>query len=234
MISAGDFKNGVTFEMVDVQGGSFMMGCLPAFGGDCHDEEKPSHRVTLPDYFIGKYQVTQLLWRAVMGNNPGIWQGDNLPVNKVSWDDCQLFISRLNSLTGERFRLPTEAEWEYAARGGNQSKGYLFSGSDDPNDVSWYKNNSNMITHDVGSKQPNEIGIYDMTGNVWEWCNDMYDNNYYHRSPELSPAGPPSGVNRVVRGGSWYSTWENSRITFRDSERTDYRDIYLGFRIALP
>jgi len=225
--------NNVSFEMVFVQGGSFMMGCMLEHGGDCANEEKPPHHVILPDFYIGQFQVTQQLWQAVMGDNPSLWKGDQLPVEKVSWNDCQLFIIRLNSLIDSHFRLPSEAEWEYAARGGHKGKGTIYSGSDDPNEVAWYKNNSNMITHDVGGKQPNELGVYDMTGNVWEWCSDLYGDDYYKNSPEKTPAGPVTGPYRVVRGGSWYSTTAHSRLTVRDGEIPDYKDFYLGFRIAL-
>ena len=225
---------GLSFEMMYVQGGSFMMGCIPENSADCNREEKPAHCVNLSDFYIGKFQVTQDLWIAVMDDNPSNWKGDKLPVENVSWNDCQTFISRLNNLTGAQFRLPTEAQWEYAARGGAHSKGYIYSGSNDYNDVAWNKFNSLSITHEVGSKQPNELGIYDMTGNVWEWCNDLYDPNYYAVSPEDSPTGASYGLYRVMRGSSWYSTWEHSRVTVREADRPDFRDIYIGFRLAFP
>lgn len=224
---------GITFEMVYVKGGSFIMGCMSEYSDNCNLEEKPSHNVKLSDFYIGMFQVTQGLWQAVMGDNPSIWKGENLPVERVSWNDCQTFISRLNNLSGKQFRLPTEAQWEFAARGGNKSKGFIYSGSNDPDKVAWYKNNSLSITHEVGSKLPNELGIFDMTGNVWEWCNDLYNGNYYAISPIESPEGALSGLFRVVRGGSWYTTTEFSRLTVRDSDRPDYRDIYVGLRLAL-
>ena len=159
-------------EMVFVKGGTFMMGATPEQGSDAGDGEKPVHSVTVSDFYIGKYEVTQAQWKAVMGKNPSHYKGENRPVERVSWYDIQKFIEKLNAKTGKRYRLPTEAEWEYAARGGNQSKGYKYSGSNDIGSVAWYTNNSGDRTHPVGQKQPNELGLYDMTGNVWEWCSD--------------------------------------------------------------
>ena len=192
---------GVTFTMVHVQGGTFTMGCTSEQGGDCWDDEKPAHSVTLSDYYIGETEVTQALWRAVMGSNPSYWKGDNLPVEKVSWDDCQTFVRKLNQMTGKTFRLPTEAEWEYAARGGNKSLGYKYSGSNTLSSVAWYDGNSSNNTHPVKGKQPNELGLYDMSGNVWEWCQDRYGS--YNSSSQTNPAGASSGSYRVCRGGSW-------------------------------
>ena len=165
-------KDGISIDMVRVEAGTFTMGATAEMKNP-DDDEKPTHQVTLTnDYYIGKYEVTQALWKAVMGNNPSEYKGDNLPVEKVSWNDCQEFLSKLNRITGKTFRLPTEAEWEYAARGGNKSRGYQFSGSSNLSDVAWYDDNSGYVTHAVGSKQSNELGIYDMTGNVWEWCHN--------------------------------------------------------------
>ena len=200
-------KNGINIEMVKVETGSFNMGATPETIYPDTDE-KPVHRVTLTnDYYIGKYEVTQALWQAVMGSNPSFFKGTDLPVETVSWNDCQDFISKLNAMTGKRFRLPTEAEWEYAARGGKKSRGYLFSGSITLDDVAWYKENSGSKTHVVGTKQPNELGIYDMAGNVWEWCQDWKGS--YSSSPQTNPTGAVSGSYRVCRGGSclisaWY------------------------------
>ena len=195
-------KDGISIDMVRVEAGTFTMGATPEMKNP-NDDEKPTHRVTLTnDYYMGKYEVTQALWKAVMGNNPSKFKGDNLPVENVSWYDCQEFISKLNRITGKTFRLPTEAEWEYAARGGNKSRGYQYSGSNNLSDVAWYKDNGGSKTHAVGTKQPNELGIYDMSGNVYEWCQDRY--GAYSSSSQVNPIGAdiePS--NRVIRGGSW-------------------------------
>ena len=223
---------GVSFTMVFVEGGTFTMGATSEQGSDADDDEKPTHRVTLSDYYIGETEVTQALWKAVMGSNPSYFKGDNLPVEQVSYDDVKTFITKLNQKTGKTFRLPTEAEWEYAARGGGKSKGYKYSGSNNIDDVAWYYGNSNNKTHPVKTKRPNELGIYDMSGNVWEWCSDWY--GAYSSSSQTNPTGPSSGSNRVPRGGSWYNFARYCRV----SNRSDYyfpshRINYLGFRLAL-
>ena len=191
--------------MVFVQGGTFTMGCTDEQGSDCNSDEKPAHQVTLSNYYIGKYEVTQGLWKKVMGNNPSRFSGcADCPVEQVSWEDCQEFIKKLNSLTGKQFRLPTEAEWEYAAWGGNNSRGYKYSGSNDVGSVAWYVGNSGSKTHAVGTKQANELGIYDMSGNVLEWCSDWFDSDFYNSSPENNPTGAISGkYRRWERGGCW-------------------------------
>jgi formylglycine-generating enzyme required for sulfatase activity len=222
--------NGVTFEMVAVKGGTFTMGCTSE-QSDCDDDEKPTHSVTLSDYYIGKFEVTQELWQAVMGNNPSYFKGANYPVEQVSWNDIQEFIKKLNQKTGANFRLPTEAEWEYAARGGNKSNGYKYSGSNNIDNVAWYKSNSGSKTHPVGQKTPNELGIYDMSGNVWEWCQDWYGN--YSSSSQTNPKGPSSGSDRVLRGGSWGSGARYCRVSYRDADNPDSRGSYCGFRLAL-
>lgn len=187
------------FEMVFVQGGTFLMG-----RNDGEFGEKPVHSVTLNDFYIGKFEVTQKQWRDVMGGNPSYFQNcDNCPVEQVSWSDIQKFINKLNQITGKPYRLPTEAEWEYAATGGNNNNGYAYSGSNNVSDVAWFSENSGSKTHPVGQKQPNELGIYDMSGNVWEWCNDWYDEKYYNYGPSNNPRGPGTGKYRVLRGGSW-------------------------------
>ena len=194
-------------EMVFVEGGTFTMGATSEQGtSDPFDDEYPTHQVTVSDFYIGKYEVTQQLWEYVMGDNPSFFTGSHRPVECVSWNDCQEFIRRLNKITGKTFRLPTEAEWEYAARGGNKSKGYKYAGSNIINDVAWYYGNSSSGTHKVGTKTPNELGIYDMCGNVWELCSDRYSSSYYSSSPSVNPTGPSSGSSRVDRGGSWFSS----------------------------
>ena len=174
-VNSGSFTvNGVLFEMVRVEGGTFRMGATSEQGGDAERDEKPVHSVKLNTFYIGKTEVTQALWQAVMGSNPSHFKGADLPVENVTWYDCQNFIQKLKSLTGQKFRLPTEAEWEFACRGGNKSRGYKYSGSNNLGSVAWYNGNSGGKTRPVGTKAPNELGIYDMSGNVWEWCNDWY------------------------------------------------------------
>ena len=224
-------KNGINIEMVKVEAGSFNMGATPEMEKP-YDWEKPVHRVTLTnDYYIGKYEVTQVLWQAVMGSNPSKFKGADLPVEQVSWNDCQDFISKLNAMTGKRFRLPTEAEWEFAARGGNKSRGYQYGGSKTIGDVAWYKDNSGHKTHAVGTKQPNELGIYDMAGNVWEWCQDWYDS--YSSSPQTNPTGAVSGSYRVCRGGSWSFSARNCRSSSRSNGTPVFCDGNLGLRLVL-
>ena len=218
-------------NMVYVAGGTFTMGATSEQGSDAFDNESPTHSVTLSSYYICKYEVTQALWRAVMGNNPSNFKGDNLPVECVSWDDCQTFINRLNSYTGRNFRLPTEAEWEFAARGGNYSRHYKYSGSNYISDVAWYDGNSSNRTHPVGTKQANELGLYDMSGNVWEWCSDWYGS--YSSYSQNDPTGPNSGSDRVLRGGSWCDGASYCRSSYRYYNSPGYRNINLGFRLVL-
>ncbi len=222
---------GVQFTMIAVEGGTFTMGVTPEQGSDAFDSEKPTHQVTLSNYYIGETEVTQGLWQAVMGNNPSYFKGDNLPVEEVSWNDCQDFVKKLNSLTGKSFRLPTEAEWEFAARGGKMSRGYKYSGSNNIEDVAWYDKNSGYGTHPVKTKQANELGIYDMSGNVWEWCQDGYGS--YSSEAQTNPKGPNSGSYRVNRGSSWLNFARYCRSSYRDCDNPDYRLTFLGFRLAL-
>ena len=210
------YANCVSFEMVEVRGGTFRMGATSEQVSDAESDEKPVHSVTLSGYYIGKTEVTQALWKAVMGSNPIRFKGDNLPVEWVSWNDCQEFIRKLNALTGQNFRLPTEAEWEFACRGGNNSRGYKYSGSNYIDNVAWYDGNSGKKTHPVATKLPNELGIYDMTGNVWEWCSDWYGRKY-SSGAQANPKGPYDGSYRVSRGGCC-----RSNAGFCRSSRRDY------------
>ena len=222
----------VKFEMVYVEGGTFRMGATAEQGEDARDNEKPVHRVTLSSYLIGKHEVTQALWKEVMGSNPSYnKQGRDYPVEYVSWDDCQEFVKKLNARTGMKFRMPTEAEWEYAARGGNRSKGYKYAGSDNLDEVGWYKDNSGYHTHPVGGKKPNELGLYDMSGNVWEWCQDWYGD--YTNEAQTNPAGPQSGGIRVLRGGSCWCGARYCRVSSRFSLDPGCRLDYVGLRLVL-
>ena len=224
--------NGVSFTMIKVEGGTFQMGATSEQGGDADSDEKPVHSVTLSDYYIGETEVTQELWQTVMGSNPSYSKGSQRPVERVSWNDCQEFITQLNRLTGKNFRLPTEAEWEYAARGGNKSQGYKYSGSNTIGNVAWYGDNSNSQTHNVKTRSPNELGIYDMSGNVWEWCQDWKGN--YNSGSQTNPTGPSSGSYRVYRGGSWFNGARLCRVSNRRDSNPDDRNGYLGLRLCLP
>ena len=219
-------------EMVFIKGGTFTMGCTTEQGNDCRDEEKPIHQVALSDFYIGRHELTQAQWKAVMGanNNPSRFRGDDLPVENVSWDDTQFFIERLNEKTGKIYRLPSEAEWEYASRGGNQSLGYKYSGGDDIDDVTWHKDNSGNTTHPAGTKKANELGIYDMSGNVNEWVNDC--EGKYDNTPQTNPTGPYMCSRRMIRSGSWNVIAWFARVSFRLSAPPGERSHSLGFRIA--
>lgn len=227
-------------NMVYVGGGTFTMGVtpkqvkdVPDWSPDWEDPVKLiAHQVTLSSFSIGKYEVTQEEWEAVMDKTPSHFKGAKRPVEMVSWDDCQEFIRKLNDMTGKRFRLPTEAEWEYAARGGNKSMGYIYAGGNNLDNVAWYDNNSGDTTHDVGQKLPNELGLYDMSGNVWEWCQDCYGP--YESRSQTNPKGPSSGHNCVHRGGaSSNSMLFFFRVWTRFSTSPDAVKNYIGFRLAL-
>ena len=232
--------NGVAFKMIYVKGGTFTMGCTSEQGIDCNSDEKPTHSVTLSDFWMGETEVTQALWQAVMGNNPSYFKGDNRPVGQVSWNDCQEFIRKLNSkLSGQlpsycRFALPTEAQWEYAARGGNKSRGYKYAGGSNLGDVAWYTVNcyekGDYGPRPVKSKQANELRLYDMSGNVWEWCSDLYGN--YNSTSQTNPSGPPSGSDHVLRGGSWSFIAKSCRVASRLNGPPASNDSY-GFRLSL-
>lgn len=221
--------NGVSFSMVYVKAGSFYMG------SNENSNEKPVHLVSLTkDYYIGRYPVTQELWRAVMGTDALCsFKGDKLPMESVSWDECQAFVRRLSELTGKNFRLPTEAQWEFAARGGVKSKGYKYAGSDNLDEVAWYCSNSGSKTHEVGTKLSNELGIYDMSGNVWEWCQDWYSTTYPTANPVEDPQGSSSGAGRVYRGGGWNNSAACCRSASRSYDAPSGRFNCLGFRLAL-
>ena len=235
------YANGVAFQMVEVRGGTFTMGATSEQGSDAKSDEKPAHKVTLSDYYIGKTEVTQALWEAVMGKTLSRiaseygWDtcglGDNYPMYYISWDDCKAFISKLNALTDKRFRMPTEAEWEYAARGGSKSRGYRYSGSNRLGNVAWYGDNSDVETHEVGTKSPNELGLYDMSGNVWEWCSDWYGD--YSSASQANPKGPDSGTYRVCRGGSWCFNASLCRCSYRSGGVPDDRYRNIGLRLCL-
>ncbi len=206
------------------------MGGTPEQGSDSDSYEKPVHEVTLSDYYMGKYEVRQSEWEAVMGSNPSGFKGDDLPVENVSWEDCHKFIQRLNALTGLSFKLPTEAQWEYAARGGNLSKGYKYSGSNNLGEVGWYESNSGNCTHRVGEKQPNELGLYDMSGNVWEWCEDW--SGVYSVTPQRDPLGAAGGSSQVLRGSCWIGEARYCRVSYRDGSTPGNRFSILGFRLV--
>jgi sulfatase modifying factor 1 len=221
------FKVGTISEftppgMVFVAGGTFQMG------SNSQSDEKPIHTVTVSSFFMDKTEVTQAEYRKVMGKNPSNFSGcDNCPVEQVSWKNANKYAKKVGK------RLPTEAEWEYAARGGNKSKGYKYSGSNDLDAVGWYYNNSGRKTHPVAQKQPNELGLYDMSGNVWEWCSDWYSDSYYRSSPKNDPQGSNSGTGRVLRGGSWYDRGSGCRVANRSGLNPDHRSNDAGFRLVL-
>ena len=234
--------NGVSFTMIPVEGGTFWMGAQSTnpngqnYDSEAQSWESPVHQVTLSDYYMGETEVTQALWQAVMGSNPSYFSGSNLPVEQVSWNDCQQFVTKLNQLcasqlNGRQFRLPTEAEWEYAARGGKQSRGYKYSGSNTLGNVAWYGDNSGSTTHAVGTKQANELGLYDMSGNVYEWCSDWYGS--YGSGAQTDPTGPSSGSYRVYPSGGWYGIATCCRVSFRSYAPPDNAYNGLGFRLSL-
>ena len=229
----------VSFTMVPVEGGTFMMGATAEQGNDGSEREKPVHQVTLDSYYIGQTEVTQELWAAVMGSNPSNFIGSLNPVENVSWQDCLEFIIALNQLTGQNFRLPTEAEWEFAARGGNESQGFKYAGSNNIDNVAWYSGNDSWQvrgtgtygTHPVATRMPNELMLFDMSGNVHEWCQDWYGS--YSSDSQTNPTGPIAGTNRVYRGGSWYFDEWFCRVSFRNSVTPSYRSYGIGLRLAM-
>ena len=228
-------NNDVVFTMVLVEGGTFEMGATAEQGEDDPDEnEYPVHVVNLSPYYICQTEVTQQLWRIVMDTNPAMILGEKtLPVDCVKWDMCQKFISALNDIVGQdfKFRMPTEAEWEFAARGGNRSRGYKYSGSDNLDDVAWYGSNAEGKTHPVGTKKPNELGLYDMSGNLWEWCYDWLGE--YEPDEQTNPAGPDEGYHRVMRGGSWTYGQNFCRVSRRNYTSNVIGVSNCGLRLAM-
>ena len=240
--------NILDIELVYVKGGTFTMGCTSEQGSDCYDNEKPSHKVTLSGYYIGKYEVTQKQWFDVMRSKPSYFKGDNLPVENVSWKDIvgtsgnymelngvkyyeNGFIYKLNKEKGEKYRLPTEAEWEFAARGGINSNHFKYSGSNYVDEVAWYEGNSSKNIQEVGTKRPNELGIYDMSGNVWELCSNL--TYLYTSNDQINPYGQSSSSNIVIRGSCWYNSVLDSRVSYRGACSPEYKGYDLGFRVVL-
>ena len=221
-----------TMDMELIKGGTFLMGN----NNSRYDDEKPAHEVRLNDFYIGKYEVTIKQWKTIMGSLP---DGNDdkscpdCPIVNVSWNDTQLFIDRLNTKTGKKYRLPTEAEWEYAARGGSQSKKLDYAGSNDASLVGWFSENSNGKPNTVGKKIPNELSIYDMTGNVREWCADFYEETYYKKAISDNPKGVTNGISRVFRGGDYNDIKEDLSLTLRGSQTDNFLDKNLGFRLVL-
>ena len=232
---SAELGNGVKLEMVLVPAGSFKMGS-PDTDKDAYSAEKPQHevRITRP-FHLGKYLVTQQQWEVVMGNNPSRFKGPRNPVEKVSWDDCRQFLTKLNTMTGAKkgeFHLPSEAQWEYACRAGSSTK-YCFGDEESGlGEYGWYDANSSGTTHAVGEKKPNAWGLFDMHGNVWEWCRDGYDDEYYTRSPADDPAAPARGSFRVIRGGGWYYGAKTCRSASRFISGPGFRYHVLGFRVC--
>lgn len=249
-VSSGDTLDyeetlfGFSIQMVYVAGGTFEMGATAEQGVDSYADETPVHTVTLGDYYIGRYEVTQAQWVAVMGRDV-IRQRDNIdtsltlhgvgaeyPAYYISWQEAMAFCEKLSELTGKHYRLPTEAEWEYAARGGRHKDGTKYSGSNEISEVAWVARNSEGMTHPVGQKKPNGLGLYDMSGNVWEWCQDRYGADYYSKSPEQNPEGPNSGSFRVKRGGSWRYLANSSRVSRRYGNFPDTKRDVVGLRVV--
>lgn len=223
---------GINMKMIWVEGGEFMMGCTSEQGGNCYDDEKNVRRVKVDGFYIGMLEVTQSQWEKVVGTNPSKWKGSDLPVENVSWDEAMEFCRLLSNKTGKTYTLPTEAQWEYAARGGKKAEGTKYAGSNMIDAVAWYTDNSGSSTHPCGTKRANALGIYDMSGNVWEWCKDWYSSSYTSYDTN-NPTGPSSGSFRVSRGGSWYSNATCCRVAIRSGSSPGDRNTCLGFRVVL-
>lgn len=221
--------NGIIFNMLPVEGGQFVMGATSEQHGEAYDNEAPAHSVRVDDYYLGETVVTQALWDAVMDDTTE--ENPELPVTGKSWSECQAFIRKLNELTSKHFRMPTEAEWEFAARGGKKGRGCKYAGSNSLDDVAWYEKNSGRVIHPAKQKRPNELGLYDMSGNVWEWCKDWYGD--YSSGSQTNPTGPYSGSSRVFRGGGRLTVAGGCRVSNRTSKTPSSRDWGLGFRVVL-
>lgn len=219
-------------RMVALEGGTFTMGCTNPLDSDCFAAEKPRRTITINAFKISKFTVTQKEWKAIMGTDPSGKSCPECPVVNISWFDAQMFINKLNQLTDKNYRLPTEAEWEYAAKGGNKGHGYKYAGSNNAMEVAWYDTLISHSIHPVGQKQPNELGLYDMSGNVWQWCSDWYDEHYYSVGPSNNPKGPATGTSRSLRGGSWWGPLNDTRVAYRDLYPPDSKDDDVGFRLA--
>lgn len=226
-----DIVTKIVNNMVLVKGGSFQMGATAEQGKDIYEDERPKHSVKLSDFHIGKFELTQAEWQAVMGDNPSYFKGNNLPVENVSWNDVQRFIKKLNQMSGKKFRLPTEAEWEYAARGGAKTKNYKYCGANSYNSIAWHKDNAAKKTHAVGQKKGNELGLCDMSGNVYEWCADSYGS--YSSKSQTNPKMVRSDNFKVTRGGSFLSMNKFLRTSFRSKETATTANPNLGFRLVM-
>ncbi len=230
-----DVRSQIKKNLILINGGTFTMGQTDPNVSckGCTADEQPPHKVTVSDFYLCKYEVTLKEWKQIMGTNPSYDEEcENCPVDGVSWQDVQLFIKKINEKSDIQFRIPTEAEWEFAARGGNKSNGYRFSGSNNASDVAWFGLKKDQKTHQTGLKQPNELGLYDMSGNVWEWCSDFYGFDYFANSPEKDPSGPISGKDKILRGGSWYNQSFDCRVTTRYRFYPSFRTNANGFRLA--
>lgn len=224
----------IASEMVKVEGGTFTMGCTNPQDSDCVYWEKPRHTVKLHSYYISKFPVTQKQWKAIMGSVQTNKDCPQCPVVYVTWFDAQVFINKLNQYTDKNYRLPTEAEWEYAAKGGNKSHGYKYAGSNNAMEVAWYDTLISHELHPVGMKKPNELGLYDMSGDVWQWCGDWFNEHYYSDGPSDNPKGPATGKgDRSLRGGSWWGPMKDCRVANRDKYPPDSKDDDVGFRLVM-
>ena len=219
------------FHMIKIGGGTFEMGC-GSWISDCSEDEKPVHTVIVSSFYMSATEVTQAQWISLMGTNPSYFKGNNLPVENVSWNEVEQFIKKLNQQTGGGYRLPTEAEWEYAARSGGVNEKYAGTSSN-LGDYAWYRDNSNSNTHPVAQKMPNGFGLYDMSGNVQEWCSDIYDKSYYKNSPAKDPRGAKSGASSILRGGSWFMNVAFCRLSNRNFNFPQSRYNDIGFRLAM-
>jgi len=220
----------LNMKMIAVEGGLFQMGATSEQGEDARDNESPVHQVQLESFYIAECEVTQAQWKKIMGENRSEFKDDTHPVEMVNWEDAQKFCRELSALTGKTYQLPTEAQWEYAARGGKNRQKYKYSGSDELDAVAWYKQNSNAKTNPVKQKRANELGLYDMSGNVWEWCSDYYGT--YDSSKQNNPTGPFSGEDRVLRGGGFFNELQFCRVSHRAGEHPLTRYNFSGFRVV--